>query len=114
MMLPTKIHAWFVQYGIDPMIGWEVVECATDDLNEIEDEAQLLDHCHTYIIAMLEPVVDEPTYVQLGYLQNHLVPLIRSLAPYFDHRRRSAIFAASVDADTEFISTAVRVAMYVP
>jgi hypothetical protein len=111
-MLPTKIHAWFLQYNVDPMIGWEVVEIATDDLAEITDEPMLFDHCHTYIVSMLDSTIDEPDYDRLGFLQTHLIPLIRSLSPYFTSGQRADIYNAA--ADTEFISTSVRVALHLP
>lgn len=110
MMMPTKIHAWFLKYGIDPLIGWEVVEIATDLENPIKDEAELFQHMITYIHSMLESVVDDPTQQQLNYLLEHLIPLIRAVAPFLEPKQALDIQYAS-DCDTPLIESAVRVTL---
>lgn len=111
MMYPTKIQQWFVQYGVDPLIGWEVVEIALDNEYLIPNEGVLLDHCHTYLMTMLEAVSDEPDLKNLQYFLKHLIPMMRALAPYFTTDQINDLMA---DRDTPMmIASCVRVTLSV-
>lgn len=106
-MYPTAIHAWFLQYGIDPIIGWEAIETAAEHPYDVENTVHLMNIQREYLFAMIDSTIDDPTRpATLAFLQ-HYVPMFLALAPYMDIEERDRFHTLATDADTEMIAAAI-------
>lgn len=113
MISNIDLHKWFVAHEIDPLFGWEVIETAHDESYPLINFEMLVVTCHTYIMAMIEMVIDEPTSQNLDFFLRYLVPLMRSMAKEFDPDQWDDIVDTSEHGNTPMIESAVRVILAV-
>lgn len=102
MMYPAAIHQWFVQYDIDPLVGWEALEVAAPRWSEggempmVEDGAELMSSMLDYIVGMIDIAADasdEP--LATHSLITTVVPMALSLQPFLEWHNKQRILEAA-------------------
>ena len=115
-MLPTAIHAWITKYEIPASLVWEAIECSTNsgwELDEIKDEAGLMNVVLEYLHVFVHATIEEPTYANLKAYLLYCIPTLTILAPYLTAAQRESLLRLVRGSDTEMLEHTLDVALHV-
>lgn len=82
MMMPSSIHTYFVRIGLDPSLGWEILETGLENpCNDVRDANHLRSLLASYTVIYIDMAWDDEDRVdgQLSSLYTTYVePLLKS------------------------------------